>query len=158
MIPETKKSVAALLDITKRKQAEDELRSEKTFTESALNSLSDVFFVFDLNGKFLRWNKNMNAVLGYSDAEISSMQPVDFFLKEDVRRVLDAIEIALKDGYAGVEARVLTKDGETFHMSSPVRCSKTTKANLQEFVVLAGTSPNASTWKKNSSILRIMML
>ena len=100
-----------IMDITKRKQAEDELRSEKTFTESALNSLSDVFFVFDLNGKFLRWNKNMNAVLGYSDAEISSMQLVDFFLEEDVRRVLDAVEIALKDGYAGVEARVLTKNG-----------------------------------------------
>ena len=59
MIPETKRSVAALLDITKRKQAEDELRGEKTFTENALNSLSDVFFVFDLNGEFLRWNKNI---------------------------------------------------------------------------------------------------
>jgi diguanylate cyclase (GGDEF)-like protein/PAS domain S-box-containing protein len=111
MIPETKRSVAALLDITKRKQAEDELRGEKTFTESALNSLSDIFFVFDLNGKFLRWNKKLNTALGYSDAEISSMQPGDFFLKEDVQRVLDAIEKAVRDGYTSVEARVLTKDG-----------------------------------------------
>jgi diguanylate cyclase (GGDEF)-like protein/PAS domain S-box-containing protein len=98
-------------DITERKQVEEELRNEKTFIENALNSLSDAFFVFGLNGKLIRWNKIINEVLGYSDAEISSMQPADFFLKEDVHRVLDAIEVVIRDGYASVEARVLTRDG-----------------------------------------------
>ena len=98
-------------DITERKQAEEELRGEKNFIEDALNSLSDIFFVLDLNGKFLRWNKTMNAVSGYSDAEISSMQPADFFLKEDRQRVMEAIEIAVKYSYAIVEATVVTKNG-----------------------------------------------
>jgi PAS domain S-box-containing protein len=97
--------------IIQRKRAEEELRDEKNFIEDALNSLSDVFFVFDQNGKFLRWNKTMNAVSGYSDAEISLMQPADFFLKEDIRRVMDAIKMVVKEGYAGVEAIVVTKEG-----------------------------------------------
>ena len=98
-------------DITERKRAEEELRGEKNFIEDALNSLSDIFFVFDLNGKFLRWNKTMNAVTGYSDAEISSMQPADFFLKEDRQRVIEAIETVVKYGYAIVKATVVTKKG-----------------------------------------------
>ncbi len=114
-------------DITERKRAEEDLRSEKTFTENALNSLSDVFFIFDFNGKFLRWNKKLNTVLGYSDADISSMQPVDFFLKEDVRRVLEAIEMAVRNGYAGLEARVLTKDGRNI----PYEFSGTLLKNLE---------------------------
>ena len=97
--------------IIQRRKAEEELRSEKTFTENALNSLSDVFFVFDLNGKFLRWNKMMTAVSGYSDAEISSMKPTDFFLEEDRQRVMEAIGIAAREGHATVEARVVTKNG-----------------------------------------------
>ena len=88
--------IGVFRDITERKRAEEELRGEKNFIEDALNSLSDIFFVFDLNGKFLRWNKTTNAVSGYSDAEISSMQPADFFLKEDKQRVIEAIETVVK--------------------------------------------------------------
>ena len=59
----------AYMDITKLKLAEDDLRDEKAFTESALNNLRDVFYVFDLNGKFMRWNKAMNTISGFSDSE-----------------------------------------------------------------------------------------
>ncbi len=41
-------------DTIEHTQVEDALRTEKAFTESALNSLQDVFYVFDLNGRFLR--------------------------------------------------------------------------------------------------------
>ena len=103
--------IGIVRDITERKKAEEALRGEKNFIEDALNSLSDIFFVFDLNGKFLRWNKTTNVVSGYSDAEISSMKPADFVLKEDIRRVMDAIKMVVKEGYAGVEAIVVTKEG-----------------------------------------------
>ena len=103
--------IGVFRDITERKQAEETLRGEKNFIEDALNSLSDVFFVFDLNGKFLRWNKTTNAVSGYSDAEIPSMQPAKFFLKEDKQRVMDAIKMVVKEGYASIEATVVTKEG-----------------------------------------------
>ena len=52
-----------------------------------------------------------NVVSGYSDAEISSMQPADFFLKEDRQRVMEAIETVVKYSYAIVEATVVTKNG-----------------------------------------------
>ena len=58
---------------TEHTLVEDSLRKEKAFIEGALNSLQDVFYVFDLNGKFLRWNKSFSAVTGYSDEEMNEI-------------------------------------------------------------------------------------
>ncbi len=94
-----------------RKRAEETLRREKTFTETALNILRDVFFVLDLEGRLLRWNKTLNEITGYSDTEISSMKATDFFPEEDVQPIQQAIELVMTKGSARVEANVLTKDG-----------------------------------------------
>ena len=54
-------------DITSLKQAKDALKNEKTFIDNILDTTTDGFLMFDLEGKFLRWNKTMNQVTGYSD-------------------------------------------------------------------------------------------
>ena len=95
-----------------RELAEEAVREEKAFTENALNSLRDIFFVFDLQGKFLKWNNRITEVTGYEDDEIGSMmQPGDFFSEEDRPRISKAIGEALRHGTAQIEADVLTKDG-----------------------------------------------
>jgi diguanylate cyclase (GGDEF)-like protein/PAS domain S-box-containing protein len=90
----------------------EELLEEKVFTENILNSLKDILFVFNLEGTFLRWNKAMNEVSGYSDEEISSMKLTDFFLKEDIQQIEDTINRILKKGYARIEASFVTKNGK----------------------------------------------
>ena len=99
-------------DIIEHTQVENALRTEKAFTESALNSLQDVFYIFDLNGRFLRWNKLLSAISGYSDEEISTKKPTDFFLGEDKQNILNVIEMVVKNGTARVEAKFVTKNGE----------------------------------------------
>ena len=94
-----------------RRRTEDLLK-EKTFTENALNTLKDVFFVFDLEGRFVRWNKAINEVSGYSDEELSSMKPTAFFLKEDIQQIEEAVNRIIKEGYASTEASAVTKDGK----------------------------------------------
>lgn len=91
---------------------EDKLRVEEAVTEGALNALQDLFYVFDLNGRFLRWNKTVNIVTGYSDREISAMRPTDFFSGEDVQHVADAIEMILKNGNVSIEADLVRRNGE----------------------------------------------
>ncbi len=100
-----------LKEIEERRKVEEELRKEKLFTESALNVLQETFFVFDTNGRFLRWNETVKTATGYNDEEISSMKPVDFFPEEERRRVNGAIETAMKEGHVNLETVILTKDG-----------------------------------------------
>ena len=51
MVDRAKLAQCNIRDVTERKQAEKKLHSEKAFIENALNTLKDVFFVFDSDGK-----------------------------------------------------------------------------------------------------------
>ena len=103
--------VAFLRDITESKNAENALVEAKAFTENALNTITDIFYSFDLNSRFLYWNKTFNRVSGYSDQELSSMSPSDFFHGDDIQRISDSIERVFQDGSSRVEALFVTKDG-----------------------------------------------
>jgi len=116
-------------DITERKQLELSLKEEKAFTENALNGLRDIFFVFDLEGRFLRWNKAVDRVLGYKDGEITSMKPVDFFGEGDADRIKAAIQKAVKDGSVSIEAEVVTKDRQKIPSEITGSLLKDTKGN-----------------------------
>src|SRR4030042_2798535 len=59
-----KEIIGTWRDITERKQAEEKLLLEKNFSESVINSLPGVFYSFDENGSFLRWNRNMELIPG----------------------------------------------------------------------------------------------
>jgi PAS domain S-box-containing protein len=98
-------------DVSERKLAEKKLTSEKAFIENALNILNDLFFVFDLEGRFLRWNSTLNTVSGYSEQEIASMKPVDLFRNDDIGKISAAMQTAVREGSVSVDAMLVTKDG-----------------------------------------------
>lgn len=98
-------------DVTKRKLAVDALQNEKTFIENALNTLQDIFFVVDIQGKFIRWNRTLNVVTGYINQEIATMTPGDLFREEDKRRITETIQEAIREGVGRVDGLVVAKDG-----------------------------------------------
>lgn len=98
-------------DITARKQAEASLAEEKKFIDQALDSISDIFFAFDLNGRFLRWNRILALITGYNNEEIATMNPLDYFRGEDVERISTAIHKTVETGSVVVEACLVTKHG-----------------------------------------------
>jgi len=98
-------------DVSERKLVDNILKEEKKFIENALNTLKDIFFVFDLEGRFIRWNKTMNVVTGYTDREISLKKVIEFFPEDEKERVSEAILKVIEEGSASVEAIVVTKDG-----------------------------------------------
>ncbi len=107
----TRINTALTAEIEERKQAENALKEEKFFTESALNSIVDIFYLFDLNGKFLTWNRAFSEVSGYSDQELSSMKPTDFFLGDDIQGIAEIVEKIYKEGTGKIEANFVLKDG-----------------------------------------------
>ncbi len=100
-------------DISHRKHTERKLLEEKILTDTIINALPGIFYLFDDQGKFNRWNKNFEAVSGYSAAQISSMGPVDFIAAEDQDRVAAAIAELFTKGIVSVEANLRSKDGRS---------------------------------------------
>ena len=102
--------VGSLQDITDRKQAEEQIRIEKYFSEALINSLPGIFYLYDQDGRFTRWNKNLESISGYSAEEISLMHPLDFYDGEEKKLVKHKIERVFADGDEEVNAHFYTKD------------------------------------------------
>ena len=94
-----------------RRQAEHVIRHERDFSDMVLTSLPGVFYLYNREGRFLRWNKNFEQVSGYTAAEIAAMHPRDFFKGSDKARVADKFEAVFTWGEAFVEAEFVTKAG-----------------------------------------------
>jgi PAS domain S-box-containing protein len=105
-----KTMVGIFRDITERKRAEEISRRERDFSQAALDSLPGLFYLFDDQGRFLRWNKDFEKVSGYSAEEISRMTPLVFFDGTDKGRIADAIQRVFQAGEVTVEADFLSKD------------------------------------------------
>jgi PAS domain S-box-containing protein len=96
-----------------RSQAEQALREETLFSQTMLDSMPGVVYLYDHSGRFLRWNRNFEAVTGHGAEEIARMHPRDFFLAGDQTRVQQRIAEVFDRGEATVEAEFLTGDGST---------------------------------------------
>jgi len=97
-------------DITERKKAELKFETEKLFSDSLINSLPGIFYLYDQDGRFTRWNKNFETISGYTAAEISLMHPVDFYDGDEKKLVQHKMEKVFEDGIIEITAHFYTKD------------------------------------------------
>lgn len=98
-------------EIVRQKRINEALKSEKLLSEQYINSLPGLFYVFDEQYRFIRWNSAWNRITGYSDEEIAGRYVMDFFEEEDKTIIRDRILNAFRNGFEEVEAELVTKDG-----------------------------------------------
>jgi PAS domain S-box-containing protein len=98
-------SVAIVHDITERKEADRELRRAREFSASVIDAIPGVFFVLDRQGKYVRWNRNLETLLDVPPERIAQRDALATFYPEDRQRVVDGIDAAFATGSAEVEAR-----------------------------------------------------
>ncbi|MEP6677307.1 MAG: PAS domain S-box protein, partial [Ferruginibacter sp.] len=94
-----------------RKQATEQLLTQKELSESIINNLPGVFYIFDAEGQHLLWNKNFETVTGYSTEEIRSKPAGTFVEGEDLELLSKKIEKVFIEGYADIEVVMIIKDG-----------------------------------------------
>jgi PAS domain S-box-containing protein len=92
------------------RSASEQLLREKNLSDSVINSLPGVFYFYDQNGKFLRWNTRFETVTKYSAEEISQMHPLDFFEGPDKQIIKTKIKEVFEKGSSNVEAFFVAKD------------------------------------------------
>lgn len=108
--------------ITDRKHAEENLVQEKAFSESVIDSLPAIFYLFDQDGRLRRWNKNFERVSGYTANELLNMKPWDFFADDDKQYVAEEMKVVFETGQASPTADFVSKDGRvTPHFFTGVR-------------------------------------
>ncbi len=99
-------------NITEQKEAETRIGEEKNLSNAIVNSLPGVFYLYDRQGKFLRWNKNFETISGYTTEEVATMHPLDFFDSTEQKLLEERISKVFSQGSADVKAQFVTKDGK----------------------------------------------
>lgn len=97
-------------DITEVKAAAAQLLKEKELSDSIINNLPGVFYMYNDMGNLVRWNKNFEIITGYSFQEISGMGPLDFFVPEEKDRLKQRIQSLFMENLPGTEVTFNTKN------------------------------------------------
>lgn len=103
--------LAVIRDYTEIKQSEAALVREMGISNATLESMPGCFFLFNEQGSFLRWNKNLELVTGYTAFEIAGMHLPDFFADKDKWAVEAKVHEVSTAGNFSVEANIISKDG-----------------------------------------------
>jgi len=118
-------------DITERKQADEALRREKHFSDTIIDGMPGIFYVFDEQGRFIRWNKRLESTTGYDAEEISRMHPADFFVGVEKDYIAQKFQQVLSNGEIEAEANLTTKEGRTIpHYFTGIRIRINSRAHV----------------------------
>jgi PAS domain S-box-containing protein len=135
-------------EISVRKQAEMILQREKDLSETIINSQPGIFFLFDAQAKFLRWNKNFEIVSGYSQEEMIDRHASDFFEGEESALVRQRIQDVFSNGHAHIEAHFVAKNGvSTPYLITGVRIE------INELLHVLGTGIDISERKRAEELI-----
>ena len=93
--------------------AEALLQRERLFSDTLIESVPGILYLYDEAGKFLRWNRSFETVSGYSAEEVARMHPLDFFAESQKALLREKIQEVFSRGESSVEAGFLTKDGRS---------------------------------------------
>jgi PAS domain S-box-containing protein len=104
------RTLGSFEDITAAKNATLEIQKEKNISDSLIESLPGVFYMFDSNKKFIRWNKNLTEITGYYPQDMEHLDPFSFLADDQIQLVSSKIANVFEKGIDHVEADLLTKD------------------------------------------------
>ncbi|SEA42198.1 PAS domain S-box-containing protein [Flavobacterium gillisiae] len=107
--------IGTVTDITERKQAEEIIFKEKLLSETIINNLPGIFYLYDESGKFVKWNRNFELVTGYSGHEISQMTPLDLFDEDEKEKISTRISTVFEKKSPGIEVEFYTKAHNKVH-------------------------------------------
>ena len=134
-----------LANVIQRKMVLKKMLEEKEWSEAVMEGMPQITYVFDLQGRLKRWNKDAESVLGYSAEEMKDKFIGDLYNDEDMKRVMKVVEKVIEDGQEHqVEYDFINKSGETvpFYYGS----GKLMDIGDEQFIV--GQSVNISEIKK----------
>ena len=101
-------------------------RAVTGFSSGVLDSVADLFVTFGPNGGLRGWNRAVTEATGYTDGTLSSLGTDELFVDGD--RVRAAVDDALENGRATVDATVVTVTGDeaVYELTATVHADEAT--------------------------------
>lgn len=98
--------------------AQKKLEAEQIFISTVLDNLPGAFYLYNKDGKLLRWNKEVTRLSGFTYNELSSWQLFDWFkgYPDEIKKIQRTVDKAYKYGRSEIVSFIISKDGEKIPM------------------------------------------
>ena len=105
-------------EIVTRKQAEEDLRKEKEFSEGIINTAQVILLLLDPEGRIITFNPYTEQLLGYREEIVRGGDWCDIFLPKETR---GATRKLFSDAISGIQTKgnvttIIAKDGHKFQI------------------------------------------
>lgn len=102
-----------------RQQIVDQLSGALKEIENVMETIPDVLYMLDLDGRLIRWNQKAESATGRTKAQLDRLPLIDLIVPEEREIVFDAIRQGLTEGVSEVEAHLQLGDGTStlYHWS-----------------------------------------
>ena len=105
-------AIESVRDISEQKQVKESLQREKEFFDAVIDSIPNIFFVLDQEGRFVRCNKHVEESLGKTAEEISDLKASSLVLDEDRAAADQKFAEVLATGFGEIRVRIRSRDGQ----------------------------------------------
>lgn len=99
------------LEITDRKLVEEVLMEKKALLEAIFDSVPGMIYLYNAEGKLLRWNKNFEVLTGFTHDELRDVHVAQWFDGADLERMTREWERIFTTGQASAELDLIVKGG-----------------------------------------------
>jgi PAS domain S-box-containing protein len=162
-IGDRRRSIVVVRDITHRKQMEEALRDEKDFTDTAINAMTGIFFVLDRQGRYVRWNDNMEQLAALQGRMLEDQRVGEIIHPDDRAIVATKVAEVFERGYAEIEGRVVISNevryfslngrrmdvgGEPFLVGSGFDVTDRRRAEAEQTRLQNAVERSAAEWKE----------
>ena len=93
------------------RQTQQQAERAQRLTDAMIESMPGILYLYDREGRLLRWNRNFERLTGLRPEQIRDMSSADFVAESDRDRLKAAIERAFAHGDAAVEAGIRLHGG-----------------------------------------------
>lgn len=146
--------IGTIQDITKRKQIELDLFSERALMNTLFDTIPDVIWLKDINGVYLRCNYRFEQFYGTSQEEIVGKTDYDFIAKElaDSYRIHDQLAIERNGPVISESQSVFVSDG---HIESLETTKVPMRSSKGDLIGVLGISHDITDIKKANEQLKL---
>lgn len=137
------------MDITEQKRLAEKLKSAKAVADAIIDTLPELYYMIDMQGNYLRWNKELENITGYHPDQIGRMHPLDFVSDKDRESALEAMQRTVREGQAEEEIEIVTRAGDRLPYLFKAR-----RAVVEGKTVINGFGLNISDRKRLESDIR----
>jgi PAS domain S-box-containing protein len=137
--------IGTIIDITKRKTAEQALASSEKMFRSIAEQIAEIVFITDQYGIINYVSPAVDTISGYTTDEVIGHPFIEFVFEKDIERAVSSFQLGLsgKNSDEMLELRYKKKDGSLFHAEIHVQYYQ-----HQEFIGYIGLIRDISNRKK----------